>query len=134
MALRIVRPQTAFSLDPSDKAQKRIRDDAHLAFIRTLPSVISGRSGCEACHLRAGNPDYRKKHTGKSQKPDDAWTLPMTPEEHRAQHDMNEVAFFRGRGIEDPWALCRELYAVTGDRAAALKVIKKFHSMKRTER
>lgn len=39
MALQIRRPDTAFSLDPSDKAQGRIRDERHLAFIRTLPSV-----------------------------------------------------------------------------------------------
>lgn len=123
-ALKIARPKTAFTLDPSEKAQKRIRDDRHLAFIRTLPSVLTGRMGCEACHLRAGNPTYRKKRTGKGQKPDDAWTLPLTPDEHREQHTMNELTFYRRHGLHDPWMLCQQLYAVSGDYEAAVKVLK----------
>lgn len=64
MAFQIKRPATAFSLDPTDKSQKRIEDPAHLAFIRKLPSVISGRTPCDPCHIRTGNPTYRKKRTG----------------------------------------------------------------------
>lgn len=118
----IKRPQTAFSLDPSNKAQKRIKDDAHLAFIRTLPSVISGEYGCEACHVRYGDPRYRKKHTGGQQKPDDAWCIPLTPAEHRDQHAHNEREWWEKQGI-DPLHLCLKLYAATGDREAALKII-----------
>ena len=130
MASRINRPRTAFSLDPSDKTQRRIEDPAHLAFIRTLPSVISGETGCQACHLRAGNPSYRKKRTGARQKPDDSWTLPMTILEHRQQHHENEIEFYRRHGIQDPWALCLALYEVTGNRDAAVAIIIKFRRRK----
>ena len=123
MAYRIQRPPTAFSLDPSDKKQKRIEDNPHLVFIRKLPSVISGRTPCEACHIRAGNPTYRKKRTGGQQKPDDAWTLPLTAEEHRQQHDMSEMAFWKQHGI-DPFALALQLYHVTGDVKAGSKIIR----------
>lgn len=121
-AFQIPRLSTAFSLDPSDKAQKRIRDEAHLAFIRRLPSVLSGQYGTEACHIRYGDPLYRKKHTGKSQKPDDCWTLPLTPDEHRNQHSENEKQWWLDRGI-DPLAMARKLYAVTGNLEAALELI-----------
>ena len=122
IAYQLPRASTAFSLDPSDKAQKRIRDDQHLAFIRTLPSVLSGEFGCEACHIRYGDPMYRKKHTGKAQKPDDAWTLPLTPAEHQDQHDNNEKEWWTARGI-DPLALARQLYSVSGDTEAAIMII-----------
>ncbi len=123
MAMMIKRPATAFSLDPSSKDQKRIEDPAHLAFIRKLPSVISGRMPCEACHIRSGNPVYRKKRTGGQQKPDDAWTLPLTPDEHKAQHDINEMVFWRNHGI-DPFALALELYHVSGDVEAGIRIIR----------
>ncbi|HEX5935895.1 MAG TPA: hypothetical protein VFY63_17175 [Pseudorhizobium sp.] len=122
MAFAIRRPATAFSNDPSDKAQKRITDDRHLAFIRTLPSVLSGAFGCEACHIRYGDPMYRKKHTGKAQKPDDAWTIPLTSDEHRDQHAANEREWWLSQGI-DPLLIALQLYAVTGNTEAATKII-----------
>lgn len=124
MAARIQRPGSAFSLDPSNKAQKRIRDDRHLTFIRSLPSVLSDRLGCEACHIRYGDPVYRKKHTGKAQKPDDLWCIPMTPDEHHDQHQNNEREWWNAKGI-DPLAVARDLYAATGDREAALSILEK---------
>ena len=62
MAFAIARPQTAFSLDKSGKETASFKDDRHLAFIRTLPSVVSGTFGCEACHIRSGSPAH---NTGK---------------------------------------------------------------------
>lgn len=123
MAFAVRREPTAFALDPSSKATSRIKDDAHLAWIRKLPSVISGAYGCEACHVRYGDPMYRKKRTGKGQKPDDCWTVPMTPEEHREQHSMNEVQFWNRHRI-DPLAIARALYTISGDTEAAIVIIK----------
>jgi len=123
-AFQIKRPLTAFSLDPSDKDQKRITDEPHLDFIRKLPSLISGREPCEACHLRAGNPLYRKKRTGGAQRPDDAWALPMTAVEHKAQHGMNEIAFWESHGVTDPFAIALALYQVSGDLKAGRRIIR----------
>jgi len=123
MASRIQRPDSAFSLDPSDKSQKRIRDESHLVYIRKLPSIISGRYGCDPCHLRTGSPTYRKKRTGERQKPDDCWTLPMTREEHRAQHNMNELEFYRQHGIDDPFAICLQLYEANRDLRLGKRII-----------
>lgn len=119
---QIVRPSTAFSLDKSSKATKRIEDPAHLAFIRKLPSVLSGAFGCEACHIRIGSAVHRKKHTGMQQKPDDCWTLPLTPDEHKRQHSENELLFWRSHGV-DPFELAIKLYENTGNIEAGQRII-----------
>jgi hypothetical protein len=124
MGFAIKRPDTAFSLDKSSKATKRIEDAAHLAFIRKLPSAVSGLYGCEACHIRTGSAIHKKKHTGLGQKADDAWTLPLTPDEHKAQHDANELAWWRSHCI-DPFELAIKLYEVSGDIAAGTAIISK---------
>jgi hypothetical protein len=113
---------TAFSLDPSGKGQQRMTDETHLAFIRKLPSLVSGGQGCEACHVRYGDPRHKKAKTAKGRKPDDAWTVPMLPEEHRLQHSGNEKAFWDHIGI-DPLEVARQLYAVSGDVKAGRKII-----------
>lgn len=122
MAFAIARPETAFAYDKSSKATKRIEDEAHLAFIRKLPSVVSGQYGCEACHIRAGSPLHRKKRTGMQQKPDDAWTLPLTADEHRQQHSENEMAFWRSHEI-NPFELALRIYEVSGQFEAAVAII-----------
>ncbi len=113
---------SAFSLDPSGKSQKRIIDDAHISFIKQLPSLVSGEEGCEACHVRYGDPRHRKPKTGKGRRPDDAWTVPMTPAEHRMQHSMNEPAYWAAIGI-DPLEVAARLYAVSGDLEAGRTII-----------
>lgn len=124
MAFAIRKHPEAFSLDKSNKGTTSFKDEGHLAFIRKLPSVISGAYGCDACHIRAGSPQHNKKMTGKSQKPSDCWTLPMTREEHIAQHDVNELAFWCVHGI-DPFQLATDLYQVSGDTEAATALILK---------
>lgn len=122
MGFAIRRPVTAFSLDQSSKKTKRITDEAHLAFIRKLPSVVSGVYGCDPCHIRSGSALHRKKHTGMGQKPDDAWTLPLTREEHDKQHGMDELEFWRQHGI-DPFDMAMKLYEVSGNIEAATRII-----------
>lgn len=124
MAFKLPRSDTAFSVARPGKETRRIEDPAHLAFIRSLPSIISGKMPCEACHIRAGSAVHRKKQTGMGQKPDDCWTLPMTPEEHREQHAMNETDFWRQHGI-DPFAVAAQLYARSGERGAAEAILAK---------
>lgn len=124
MAFAVRREPTAFALDKSSKATSSFKDDAHLAFIRKLPSVISGAFGCDACHIRAGSPPHNKKRTGGAQKPSDCWAVPMTREEHMAQHAVEELAFWRRQGI-DPFQLAIDLYSVTGDVEAGTAIILK---------
>jgi len=123
MAFAVPRASTAFSLDKSSKATKRTEDPAHLAYIRKLPSAVSGLFGCEACHIRTGSAVHKKKHTGAGQKADDAWTLPLTPAEHKAQHSANELAWWRSHGI-DPFELAIKLYEVSGDIPAGIEIIR----------
>lgn len=123
MGYAIRRPDTAFSLDKSSRATKRVEDPAHLAFIRKLPSVVSGVFGCEACHIRTGSAVHKKKHTGLGQKSDDSFALPLSPDEHKAQHSMNEMEFWRSHGI-DPFELAIKLYEVSGDIPAGIEIIR----------
>jgi len=118
------RPDTAFALDKSGKETASFKDERHLAFIRKLPSAVSGAYPCEACHIRAGSPRHNKKATGKAQKPSDCWTVPLTAEEHRDQHNGNEMSFWRRNGV-DPFDLAEQLYQVTGDIEAGIAIIRR---------
>ncbi len=113
---------TAFSNDPSGKKFSRMEDPAHLAFIRRLPSLVSGEEPCEACHVRYGDPKHRKAKTPKGRKPDDAWTVPLTSEEHRLQHSINELVFWQRSGI-DPLEIAYQLYQVSGDLERGREII-----------
>jgi hypothetical protein len=121
-AFELRKEPTAFSHDPSSRKTKRIEDPAHLAFIRKLPSVISKQYGCEACHIRSGSALHRKKWTGGQQKPDDAWTLPLLPSEHRDQHSHNELEWWRSHGI-DPFELAIRLYEVSGNIEEGIRIL-----------
>ncbi|AZO29296.1 DUF968 domain-containing protein [Mesorhizobium sp. M1B.F.Ca.ET.045.04.1.1] len=115
MASRIAYQREAFANAPA-KGQKRPRkeDGAHLKWIRTLPCAITGRRPVEAAHVRYEDPAYAKRETGKAEKPDDRWSLPLSPEKHREQHSMAERAFWAKHGI-DPLRVALALYNVTGD-------------------
>lgn len=59
------------------------------AWIRTVPSVVSGRTGCEACHT---------VNNGMRSKGSDLSCVPMTRAEHR-EYDAGRKAFERKYGI-----------------------------------
>ena len=125
MAGRVAYIPTAFSLDTSGKATKSFKDEAHLAFIRKLPSCLSGAHGCDPAHISAGSPIHNKKRTGGAQKASDCWTVPLTRAEHDAQHAHgDELAWWRSHGI-DPFELAIKLYESTGDAAACIAIIRK---------
>lgn len=113
----------------SPKAHRgRERDNAHLAFIRRLPCVATfvetGRLvyGSQAAHLRL-NSALHAKTEGGQRKPSDRWVTPLSPEQHRIQGEVKgETRFWGDLGV-DPFALCIDIYAVSGDEPAALKVI-----------
>lgn len=73
--------------------QKRgpARNWKYRAWIRTLPSCVSGRTGCEAAHTGADG--------GMRQKASDYSCVPLTPEEHREYHQIGKQAFERKHGV-----------------------------------
>ena len=119
-AMRIRRPETAFSLSPVGKGKRKQRDknDGYLRWIRMLPCVISGTRPVEACHIRFADPRFAKFETPMGQKPDDRWTLPMHPDYHRQQHLMNEKLFWARVGI-DPCQVASALYGCGQDDTEA---------------
>lgn len=122
MAFELPKHPEAFMVDRTSRKQPRMEDAGHLAFIRKLPSLVSGVYGCEACHVRYGSMLYRKKTSAKGMKPDDAWCVPLTPEEHRDQHSGSEALWWKEQGI-DPLAVAQALYEVSGQIEEGKKII-----------
>jgi len=124
------------SYKPSGEGQRapRRHDNAHLAWIRRLPCVATyvstGRLvyGCQAAHLRLSSARHGKTDPGMQRKPDDMWTTPLSPEQHRIQGDVKGEARFWGDLGVDPFLLCQRLHAVSGDDAAGLEVIRSLRS------
>ncbi|WJR66999.1 hypothetical protein QTA58_22885 [Neorhizobium sp. CSC1952] len=126
-AFAIRRPDTAFADTRRAKEVQEIRDPRHLAWIASLPSVISGAFGCEAAHVNFPDKRFGKHMRGKGTKAGDNWTLPLLPDEHRtgpnAQHKTgHEQAWWEAHGI-DANTLADRLWRVSGDTEAAIKII-----------
>jgi hypothetical protein len=121
-------PDTAFSLDRPGRKSKRKRQHAndHLAFIRTLPCLVTGKRGVHAAHIRYPDPRFAKRAVGIGEKPDDKWTVPLHPSMHTdgpdAQHKHNEREWWEHQGI-DPVAVAAALWAATGDEEAGEQII-----------
>lgn len=93
--------------------QPRVEHPAYLAYVRTLPCIVSRRPPpSDAAHLRSPALAYGKDKTGMQEKPHDWWTLPLNHELHMQQHDRgDELAWWAEQGIPDPFALAVALYA-----------------------
>ena len=120
---RVQRPATAFS-KRGPKIRGRERNEAHLAYIRKLPSVVSGkRFNIEACHIRYSDAGTHKLNPGVGRKPHDRYTVPLCADEHRTQHGMNERAFWEMHKI-NPVSIAAQLWAVSGDIDEGEKIIR----------
>jgi hypothetical protein len=115
----------AFSHDLGLRRKRpRVEAAAHLKFIRSLPCLVCGsRKDTQAAHIRARSPAYGKRGTGKGEKPDDKFTLPLCAEHHRQQHLVNEMRFWNLLGV-DPFALALALFAASGDDDAAEVILR----------
>lgn len=123
MAFQIARHPEAFSLDSRTRQkQPRKHASAHLAFIRDLPCLVTGSRPVEAAHIRYADPRYFKRAVGGSEKPDDKWTVPLSPAEHHKQHAMNEQAYWAETGI-DPVFVAALLWAHSGNEEIAEQII-----------
>lgn len=96
----------------------------HLAWLRTLPSIIRGEGRIEAAHIRFGDIAYGKRQTGMGERPDDCWCLPLAAHVHHyEQHKMNERAFWLQHEI-DPILIAALLFCHSGDDHAGTTVIR----------
>lgn len=109
----------------------RQEDPKHLAFVRTRNCCACKRPGpSEAAHIRMACLARGKEYTGKAEKPDDKWTVPLCAYCHRtgllAQHNVGEVEFWKRVG-RDPFAIALMLWRGSGgeERAATPKPAKK---------
>lgn len=91
--------------------RQRAKDKRHLKVIARLPSVISGQTPCDACHIRYVDKRFDKRPTGLGEKPDDRWVLPLTRNQHITQHRGNERDFWKSKNI-DATAFAKGLYDV----------------------
>jgi hypothetical protein len=101
----------------------RVHAPDHLAFVRTLPCLVCADNiSSEAAHIRYADDRFEKPYTGKSEKPDDKWTVPLCNRDHYKQHTMNEREYWDLAGI-DPILVARDLYACTGNYADGCAII-----------
>lgn len=98
----------------------RLIDRSHKAAIAQLFCVATYvRSGVElygvhVAHLRFSNAAAGAANPGLQRKPDDRWTLPLSPNEHRRQHAMGEAAYWAELSII-PHQLATDLWAASPD-------------------
>lgn len=102
--------------------RERIRSARHLAWIRTLPCVVTGTIPVEAAHISYADPLYGKKGRGMGLKEDDCWVVPLNPRQHAKQHSMNEKNYWKQCGI-DPCAVAKALWECSGDTEKALAIL-----------
>ena len=92
MGYRIVKQPVARKAKPQ-------KDKGYLAWLHTLPCVITGMSPVEAAHVNTAAPAYGHDGRGKGQKAHDSFALPLDPYMHATQHKGNEMAFWAQYGI-----------------------------------
>lgn len=102
----------------------RIKSEAHLAFVRTLPCTWCGDdTSTEAAHVRFGDDRAAKRPTGKGEKPHDRWAIPLCGKCHREQHTMSERKWWDEKGI-DPIFICLALWAESGNHQAGEIIVR----------
>ena len=102
-------------------------DEARAAFERAIGLA---HTAAEAAHIRMACLAIGKEYTGKGEKPDDKWTVPLCPYHHRigigSQHSMGEADFWKMVGL-NPFAIAAELWKMSGgeERARITKAPRK---------
>ena len=90
--MKIARPDTAFSLQP--KTAKARKDSGYLAWLHSVPCIVTGTLPVEAAHLSTANPKYGHMGRGKAQKAHDRWALPLSHDQHLLQHFEGEARYW----------------------------------------
>lgn len=73
-------------------SQKPFRSYPYRAWVKSLPSAVSGQLGCDPCHTGPH---------GFGQKASDLTCIPLTREEHQ-EYDRNPEEFSRKHGLDVP--------------------------------
>lgn len=112
MAMRI--NTAAFRTEPEPPKRRPKKRSDYLAFLHQLPCVVTGRIGVQAAHLSYANLFHGHFGRGKQTKAPDRFALPLCPEEHAAQHAMNEREYWTSKGI-NPHELANTLFGIWSD-------------------
>lgn len=91
--------------------QPRVKDDAFLRFVRTLPCTTCGKAGPNhAAHIRMSSAEHGVINPGVGAKPSDRYAVPLCPKCHLyTQHAQGERQFWEGHGL-DPFAVAKKLF------------------------
>ena len=101
----------------------RAHNKAHLDFIRGLPCLIcEDNTSTEAAHIRYHDLTAGKRQTGKGEKPDDGFTVPLCGKHHRDQHRVNEARWWIIQGI-DPIRVSLSLWKATGNHELGCQIV-----------
>jgi hypothetical protein len=100
---------------PRITKQAPVKESKYLAFIRTLPCVVTGTTPVEAAHVSYAAAEWGALGRGKGQKASDRWALPLCPDKHREQHKGAEREFWLKHGI-DPHRLACIIYGLWSER------------------
>lgn len=120
---RIIRPATAFSIGSTKQKRPRVKDEAHLAFIRRLKCCVCGAPGPDPAHIRTASDIYGKRETGGGEKSSDRWTVPLCRAHHDDQHKAGDELKWWASTRVDPFGLALALHAVSGDDELAEGII-----------
>lgn len=94
--------------------QKAAKSKDYLAFLHTLPCVVTGVHTVEAAHLSSMALEYGHYGRAKSSKAHDRWALPLSPVQHAKQHSGNEMEYWRSVGI-NPHVLALTIWGLWSD-------------------
>lgn len=101
------------------------KDERHLRLIRQCQCLACGREPVEAAHVRYADFLRGKPITGIGRKPEDFWTVPLCPDDHRngpnSQHGHGDEREWWELHRIDPLDVATRLYeASSRGREAAL--------------
>ena len=102
----------------------RQHDEKYLRFIRSLPCVVcKDDTTTEAAHIRFSDASIGKFNAGVGAKPDDKFALPLCGDHHRQQHLIGDERTWWRCVDMDPIEISKQLYAVSGNYEAGLRIV-----------
>ncbi len=111
----------------------------YLAFLHTLPCVVTGRSPVQAAHVSFKAPQFGAYGRGKGHKVSDRWALPVCADAHEDQHRHNEEQWWANLRINPhllalSFSACGANTATTHTRLLSLSSTRIWQRVERSER